>query len=127
MPMVFTLNACCSMYAVSMSIKQQSIFQWSQKQKHHITFLQESYSSKDFEFIWEREWDGKVFFSHGTNLKKDVITLINTSVDFRVEKCIPDQQGRFITFKCYLKKTLLFLLTSMHQMTSPSKSLSSIN
>ena len=39
------------------------------------------------------------FFSHGTNHSKGVITLINPSVDFKVEKCIPDKQGRFIILK----------------------------
>lgn len=81
------------------SIKRRSIFRWLHKQKHHIIFLQESYSSKDLESIWEKEWGGKAFFSHGTNHSKGVITLINPSVDFKVEKCIPDTQGRFIILK----------------------------
>ena len=92
------------------SIKRRSIFRWLHKQKHHIIFLQESYSSKDLESIWEKEWGGKAFFSHGTNHSKGVITLINPSVDFKLEKCIPDTQGRFIILKVvFEEKAFVFV------------------
>ena len=92
------------------SIKRRSIFRWLHKQKLHIIFLQESYSSKDLESIWEKEWGEKAFFSHGTNRSKGVITLINPSVDFKVEKCIPDTQGRFIILKVvFEEKAFVFV------------------
>ena len=66
------------------SIKRRTIFRWLHKQNHHITFLQESYSSKESAVIWENEWGGKAFFSHGTNHSKGVIILINPSMNFKV-------------------------------------------
>ena len=81
------------------SIKRRTIFRWLHKQNHHITFLQESYSSKESAVFWENEWGGKAFFSHGTNHSKGVIILINPSVNFKVEKIISDKQGRFIILK----------------------------
>ena len=46
--------------------------------------------------IWEAEWGGKVFFSHGTTHSKGVMTLINPTLDFKVEKSISDKNGRFL-------------------------------
>ena len=70
-------------------------------------FLQESYCSKELETIWENEQGGKAFFSHGTNHSKGVITLINPSVNFKVEKAIPDKQGRFIILKLSLEEKVI--------------------
>jgi len=45
---------------------------------------------------------GKALISHRTNHSKGVITLINPSLNFKVEKLIPDKQGRFIISKLSL-------------------------
>jgi len=85
-------------------------FDGYKKQNHHVLFLQESYCSKDLEPIWENEWSGKAFFSHGTNHSKGVITVINLSVNFKVEKGIPDKQGRFIILKLSLEEKVTVLV-----------------
>ena len=92
------------------SIKRRTVFRWLHKQNHHIIFLQESYCSKNLEPIWENEWGGKAFFSHGTNRSKGIITLINPSVNFNVEKFIPDKQGRFIILKLSLEEKAIVLV-----------------
>ena len=92
------------------SIKRRTVFRWLHKQKHHVIFLQGSYCSKELEPIWENEWGGKAFFSHGTNHSKGVITLINPSVNFKVEKVIPDKQGRFIILKLSLGEKVIVLV-----------------
>jgi len=92
------------------SIKRRTVFRWLHKQSHHIIFLQESYCSKDLAPVWENEWGGKAFFSHGTNHSKGVITLINPSVNFKVEKFIPDKQGRFIILKLSLGEKAIVLV-----------------
>ena len=89
------------------SIKRQTVFRWLHKQNHHIIFLQESHCSKDVEPIWENQWGGKAFFSHGTNHSKGVITLINPSVNCKVVKVISDIQGRFIILKLSLEEKVI--------------------
>ena len=59
---------------------------------------------------WENEWSGKAFFSHGTNHSKGVITLVDPSVNFKVEKEIPDKQGRFIILKLSLEEKVIVLV-----------------
>ena len=92
------------------SIKRRTVFRWLHKQNHHIIFLQESYCSKDLEPIWENEWGGKAFFSHGTNHSKGVITLINPSVNCKVVKVTSDIQGRFIILKLSLEEKVIVLV-----------------
>ena len=41
---------------------------------------------------------------------KGVITLINCSVNFKVEKAIPDKQGRFIILKFSLEEKVIVLV-----------------
>ena len=65
---------------------------------------------RDLAPVWENEWGGKAFFSHGTNHSKGVITLINPSVNFKVEKFIPDKQGRFIILKLSLEEKAIVLV-----------------
>ena len=93
------------------SIKRRTVFRWLHKQNHHVMFLQESYCSKELETIWENEWGGKAFLSHGTNHSKGrVLTLINPSVNFKVEKAIPNKQGRFIILKLSLEEKVIVLV-----------------
>jgi len=83
------------------SIKRRTVFRWLHKQSHHVIFLQESYCSKDLAPVWEND---------GTNHSKGVITLINPSVNFKVEKFIPDKQGRFIILKLSLEEKAIVLV-----------------
>ena len=55
------------------SIKRRSIFRWLHNQKFHFTFLQETYSSKECAQIWEAEWGGKAYFSHGSSQRRGVM------------------------------------------------------
>ena len=52
----------------------------------------------------------EAFFSHGTNHSKGVITLINPSVNFKVEKLISDKQRRFIILKLSLDDKAIVLV-----------------
>ena len=59
------------------SIKRRTIFRWLHNQKHHFTFLRETYSSKQCAQTWEAELGGKVFFSQGSSHSKGVMILVN--------------------------------------------------
>ena len=78
------------------SIKRRSVFRWIHNQNVHFTFLQETHSSRLSADVWSAEWGGKVFFSRGTANSKGVMILINPKLDCKVEKCISDNNGRFI-------------------------------
>ena len=92
------------------SIKRRSIFRWLHNQKFHFTFLQETYSSKECAQIWEAEWGGKVYFSHGSSHSKGVMTLVTPNLDVKVEKCIQDTNGRFLILDLLIDELHLILV-----------------
>ena len=92
------------------SIKRRSIFRWLHNQKLQFAFLQETYSSKNYAHIWEAEWGGKAFFSHGTSHSKGVMTLINPRLDFKVNASISDKNGGFLILDQVIDETHLILV-----------------
>ena len=47
--------------------KRRIIFTWCRKMKSDVIFLQETHSKIETEIQWEREWGGKILFSHGSS------------------------------------------------------------
>ena len=47
--------------------KWKAVFSWLVNADADIFFLQETYSTRDIENIWRKQWKGEVFFSHGSN------------------------------------------------------------
>ena len=63
------------------STKRRSSFRWLHNQKAHFYFLQETYSDEKTKALWEAEWGGKIFCSHGTKHSKGVMILLNPKYD----------------------------------------------
>ena len=76
--------------------KRRSIFSYLKDQRANVYFLQETYSEPADENMWKNEWGGKIFFSHGTNHSKGVCTLINPSVNFKIDYSYANTSGRII-------------------------------
>ena len=76
--------------------KRRSIFSCLKDQRANVYFLQETYSEPADENMWKNEWGGKIFFSHGTNHSKGVCTLINPSVNFKIDYSYANTSGRII-------------------------------
>ena len=69
---------------------------WLDKQKHHIIFLQETYSTPEVEAFWKTQWKGKAFFAHGTNHSCGVMILIREDLEFEFKSVNQDHEGRSI-------------------------------
>ena len=58
---------------------------------------QETYSTKEVEDIWNTQYNGKSFYSHGTNHSCGVIMiLIKDDLEFKVKSSVSDSKGRYI-------------------------------
>ena len=92
--------------------KRRSLFNWL-KQFHNgrskVIFLQETHTDKKIEAIWERDWGGKILFSHGTSGSKGVAILLPTSIEYKVENTIEDPNGRFIATQISLSSSVFWL------------------
>ena len=72
--------------------KRKAVFSWLVNSDADIIFLQETYSTRDIENIWRKQWKGEMFFSHGSNHSK------------------VDSQGRYSFLDAYIQDSPYFLL-----------------
>ena len=91
------------------SLKRRTVFRWLHNQHCPFVFLQETYSSKECENIWQAEWGGEVFFSHGTKHSKGTMILINPRTKCKVEKKICGKNGRYIILDILIEDTRIVL------------------
>ena len=72
-------------------------FTWLNERKYDIIFLQETYSTVDVEDIWKTQWQGKLYFAHGSNHSCGVMTvLVRSDLDFSLKSVNLDTEGRSI-------------------------------
>lgn len=92
------------------SIKRRSTFRWLHNQNAHFYFLQETYSDQKSKAIWEAEWGGKIFCSHGTKHSKGVMILFNPKYDIEVERFEKDNCGRLVILDTKINGSNLILV-----------------
>ena len=92
------------------SIKRQAIFQWLTLNFSGIHFLQETHSCHTIENIWATEWDGEIFYSHGSSNSRGVAILIDRKYDIETISIERDQNGRYIIIHCKIHNTHIVLV-----------------
>ena len=78
------------------SLKRKALFIWLTQQKADIIFLQEPYSTIEMEDIWNTQYNGKSFYSHGTNPSCGMMLLIKDDLEFEIKSSVLDTKGRYI-------------------------------
>ena len=79
--------------------KRRLLFKWIQSnysKANGIVFLQETHTTELSEQIWKREWDGQMYFSHGTCGSRGVAILIPKKVNMSVNHTVSDTSGRLL-------------------------------
>ena len=100
--------------------KRECVFNWLLKQNADIFFLQETYSTKEIENQWRKQWRGELFFSHGTSRSKGVLVLVRENLDFKVKSTYTDDSGRFIFLDTLIQDSP-FLLVNIYAPTKASE------
>ena len=90
--------------------KRKAVFSWLVNSDADIIFLQETYSTRDIENIWRKQWKGEMLFSHGSNHSKGVLALRKDNLDFKIHSTKVDSQGRYIFLEAYIQDSPYFLL-----------------
>ena len=64
--------------------KRKKVFTMLKKQTSNnaVFFIQESHSERDVEELWQKQWNGKMFYSHGTTSSRG--GLYCTEKEFRI-------------------------------------------
>ena len=86
---------------------------WLTQQKADIIFLQETYSTKEVEDIWNTQYNGKSFYTHGTNHSCGVMILIKDDLEFGVKSAVSDSKGRYILIEATVQGSD-FLLVNIY-------------
>ena len=80
--------------------KRKKVFTMLEKQTSNnaVFFIQKSHSDRDVEKFWQKQWNGRIFYSHGTTSSRGVfIIALRNNLEFKLlspEIC--DHQGRYI-------------------------------
>ena len=80
-------------------VKRRSILHWiktNYSRNNGIVFLQETHSTKISEKLWQRDWSGQIYFSHGSCGSCGVAILFPKKLDVSVNHIINDTHGRFL-------------------------------
>ena len=93
-------------------IKRQSIFNWLNDQNKSICLLQETHSCELDEKQWQLEFNGDIFYSHGTCNSKGVAILIPKSLktELEIKNTYKDKDARILTINCIREKRPLTII-----------------
>ena len=83
--------------------KRKAVFGWWFKQKVDLCFLQETYSTKEVENFWKKQWKGEMFSSHGSEHSRGVLILIKNSLEFELIFVRLDKEGRFVFLEAFVQ------------------------
>ena len=98
--------------------KRKAVFICLVNSGAYIFFLQETYSTREIENNWRKQWKGEMFFSHGSSHSRGVLVLIRNNLDFKIRSTKVDSQGRYIFLEAYIQDSPYFLLN----ICAPNKS-----
>ena len=90
--------------------KRRSVFQYFERKKADIVFLQECHCISAYEKTWGQEWNGSSYFSHGSTNSRGCMVLFKSNLDFSVEDYKVDDNGRFIILKSVIDDKPVSLL-----------------
>ena len=63
---------------------RNKIFEWLRGKDHDIIFLQEAHCSVQDECKWRKEWNGDIYYSHGTRDARGVMILLKNNINIDV-------------------------------------------
>ena len=85
--------------------KRKALLMWLKERKYDIIFLQETYSTDEVEDIWRTQWQGELFFSHGTNHSCGVMILVRNDLEFNLKTIQVDNEGRYLTMEAEVQSS----------------------
>ena len=93
--------------------KRKKVFTMLKKQTSNnaVFFIQESHSERDVEKLCQKQWNGKIFYSHGTTSSRGSLSHYKRILEFKLlspEIC--DPQGRYIILNIEIMGSPLTLI-----------------
>ena len=89
----------CNVRGLGEMKKRRQIYKYLHEKKCNVVFMQETHSTKNSEKIWRNEWDGRIFFDHGTGNARGVCILLTKNLDFELLEVHRSHEGQYIIIK----------------------------
>ena len=86
--------------------------QWYYSKNIDIALTQETHSCLETENTWRNEWDGHIYFSHGTSSARGACIFIRSHIQHEIHKEISDANGRYIILDLTIDGTRLTLAST---------------
>lgn len=106
--------------------KLKALFHWFMKDKANIIFLQETYSTPEVENVWKYQWRGELFFGHGSEHSRGVLTLVKEGLDCKLKVWKQDDWVIILFWKVLCTVNLLFSQISTWMLRTRSMSNASV-
>lgn len=78
-------------------VKRRKVFGIVRDHKLDIILLQECHSTADCEMIWQTEFGGNIFYSHGTSDARGVMIMFRRGLVYNIKKIKRDLNGRMLS------------------------------
>ena len=88
-----------NIWGINKHSKRISTFNWIKSKNFDVMFLQESFSSKADENLWQSEWGGPIFWSHGSKHTCGVSILDRKGFDLDPVQVAAGESCRYIILK----------------------------
>ena len=98
------------MRGVANAVKRRAIFD-QHRRNSDMLILQESHSTIENERIWENEWGGKAFFSHGTSSARGISVFVTRSMYNNIKNVECGSDGRYIIMDILENNQCITLIT----------------
>ena len=82
---------------IRQKLKRRTVFRHlKNKYPNGVYLLQETHSNTDVEQMWKMEWNGDIYFNHGTTDSCGVAVLIFPGLDLSIKNIQKDDSGRLL-------------------------------
>ena len=94
--MSFLSIASLNVNGLRNDLKRNVLFDYLYRRKISLIFLQETHSEPNDEPEWCKQWQGKMYFSHGNRQSRGVAILTSDKVSLNITNIVTDDEGRCI-------------------------------
>ena len=85
---------------IRQKLKRRTIFRHlKNKYPNGVYLLQETHSSTEVEQLWKMEWNGDIYFNHGSTASCGVAILFFPGLDLSIDNIRKDDNGRFLALQ----------------------------
>ena len=102
--------------------KRIALFNWIKEKRFDVMLLQETFSSAEDENLWRSEWEGPIYYSHGSKHSCGVAVLVNKGFDFEPELILCDSEGRYVIVKAKIEEEMICIVNIYAPNTKQEKS-----